>query len=195
MGGNLYVPGNASPAAKANILNDPESADLVLQAPWPVTMCGLDVTHRITMTPADLDRIADIDTPPGRHLARILPFYRSFYETHVGSNGIYVHDSTTISWLRHPDAFTVEELPLAVDTGSGIGRGKLWPYRANQEGESGGTDPGSGVPALGAARRPVTYCTGVDARRVVEAEIAVLDRGFDSGSGADTDNGARTAGA
>jgi len=180
MGGNLYVPGNASPAAEANILNDPESADLVLQAPWPVTMCGLDVTHRITMTPADLDRIAGIDTPRGRHLARILPFYREFYETHVGSNGIYVHDSTTISWLRHPDAFTVEELPLTVDTGDGIGRGKLWPLPEPPEGESGGADRAA-VPAPGSARRPVTYCTGVDARRVVNAEIGVLETGAGAG--------------
>ncbi|MFP4210793.1 MAG: nucleoside hydrolase [Alkalispirochaeta sp.] len=191
MGGNLYVPGNASPAAEANTLNDPESADLVLQAPWPVTMCGLDVTHTITMTPADLDRIAGIDTPEGRHLARILPFYHAFYATHVGSNGIYVHDSTTISWLRHPDAFTVEKLPLTVETGDGVGRGKLRPFPVRTRDGGGDTDEGStgvtdgGVEPVaeptagsrlpGDERRPVTYCTGADARRLVEAEIAVLE--------------------
>lgn len=156
MGGNLHVPGNASPAAEANILNDPEAADLVLGAPWPVTLCGLDVTHRITMTPADLDRIMRVDGAMGNHLARIVPFYRAFYEANGGSNGIYVHDSTTISYLLHPDKFTTERTPVRVDTGNGIGRGKTWPSRET-------------------VRPAVTVCLGAEERFLVEAEIATLE--------------------
>ncbi|MFO8041588.1 MAG: nucleoside hydrolase [Alkalispirochaeta sp.] len=165
MGGNVHVPGNASATAEANILNDPEAADIVLSADWPVTICGLDVTHRITMSPDDLQRIYRIDTPVGRHLAQIVPFYHAFYEKHVGSSGIYVHDSTTISYLRHPDAFTVEQRPLVVDTGHGIGRGKTWPVVLGDE--AGRSE---------AARRPpVTICLDADARRLVDEEIAVLE--------------------
>nr|MDA3951218.1 nucleoside hydrolase [Spirochaeta sp.] len=164
MGGNVYVSGNASPAAEANVLSDPEAADIVLSAEWPVTMCGLDVTHRITMTPADLERIFRISTPAAQHLARIVPFYRAFYEANVSGDGIYVHDSTTISFLLHPDAFETETLALQVDTSDGIGRGKLWPRR-DARGQSAGA-------------RAVTICRDVDARRVVEAEIAALERGL-----------------
>jgi len=162
MGGNVHVAGNASPAAEANILNDPEAADLVLAAPWPLTLCGLDVTHRIVMTPADLDRIARVNSPAGRHLARILPYYRAFYETHVGSDGIYVHDSTTISRLLHPDAFETEAPALRVDTGDGVGRGKTWVTRE--------TD-----------RPPVTVCVGADSRRLVNAEIKTLEHTAQAG--------------
>ncbi|MFW5828052.1 MAG: nucleoside hydrolase [Alkalispirochaeta sp.] len=166
MGGNVHVPGNASATAEANILNDPEAADIVLSADWPVTICGLDVTHRITMSPADLERIYRIPSPVGRHLAQIVPFYHNFYETSVGSDGIYVHDSTTISYLLHPDAFTVEHHALAVDTAMGIGRGKTWPIVHGDE---------AGRSAL--ARRPaVTVCVDADARRLVEGEIATLER-------------------
>jgi inosine-uridine nucleoside N-ribohydrolase len=166
MGGNVHVPGNASATAEANILNDPEAADIVFSAEWPVTICGLDVTHRITMSPDDLKRIYQIDSPVGRHLARIVPFYHAFYESHVGSDGIYVHDSTTISYLLHPEAFSVERVPLVVDTGHGIGRGKTWPVVLRDE--AGRSD---------AARRPpVTVCLDADSRRLVESEISVLEQ-------------------
>jgi inosine-uridine nucleoside N-ribohydrolase len=46
MGGNALVPGNATPAAEANIHNDPEAADIVFAADWAVTMVGLDVTDK-----------------------------------------------------------------------------------------------------------------------------------------------------
>ena len=46
MGGNVFRGGNASPAAEANIINDPEAADIVFGATCPVVMAGLDVTSR-----------------------------------------------------------------------------------------------------------------------------------------------------
>ncbi|HKK47589.1 MAG TPA: nucleoside hydrolase [Alkalispirochaeta sp.] len=166
MGGNVHVPGNASAAAEANILNDPEAADIVLSADWPVTICGLDVTHRITMSPDDLQRLYRIDSPVGRHLAKIVPFYHAFYETSVGSDGIYVHDSTTISYLLHSEAFSVQRWPLVVDISDGFGRGKTWPIISGDE---------AGRSKL--AQRPtVTVCVDADARRLVEAEIAALER-------------------
>ena len=171
MGGNVHVGGNASTAAEANILNDPEAADIVFSAPWPVTICGLDVTHRILMTPDDLERAYRVDSPVGRHLARIVPFYHAFYEKHVGSNGIYVHDSTTISYLLHPDAFVTESHRLLVDTGSGVGRGKTWPVATRDE---------AGRVAGSVTRPEITVCVDADARRVVEAEIAALERAADS---------------
>jgi inosine-uridine nucleoside N-ribohydrolase len=157
MGGNVYAPGNASPTAEANILNDPEAAEIVLAADWPVTLIGLDVTHRIEMTPADLQRMYRIDSARGRLLAQIVPSYHAFYEKHVGSTGIYVHDSTTISFLRHPDAFTTQSVPVVVDTSDGVSRGKTWPMPRATE------------------RRAVTVATDADARRLIEAEMTVLE--------------------
>ena len=47
MGGNAFCPGNASPSGEANILNDPEAADIVFGAECPIVMAGLDVTHQV----------------------------------------------------------------------------------------------------------------------------------------------------
>ena len=66
MGGAAFRGGNASPAAEANILNDPEGADIVFGADCPIVMAGLDVTESIMMTGADLARIATFDNVRAR---------------------------------------------------------------------------------------------------------------------------------
>ncbi|WP_291414649.1 nucleoside hydrolase [Actinophytocola sp.] len=111
MGGNALVPGNATPAAEANMLNDPEAADVVFGARWPVTMVGLDVTHKANLRGADLDRITAADTPAGRHLARALPLYRAFMERTNGLDGIYTHDPSEVAYLIDPTAFRTEAWP------------------------------------------------------------------------------------
>ena len=41
MGGTALAPGNVSAVAEANIWNDPEAAEIVFNAGWPVTMVGV----------------------------------------------------------------------------------------------------------------------------------------------------------
>ena len=77
MGGNAFVGGNASPAAEANILNDPEAADIVFGADCSIVMAGLDVTEQTLMTSADIARISTFDNPRAQHLAAIMPFYQT----------------------------------------------------------------------------------------------------------------------
>src|SRR5260221_4950143 len=79
MGGSAFGPGNATPAAEANTHNDPEAADVVFGASWPVTMAGLDVTERTIMTPEHLSLYKTFDNPMAQHIARILPFYVGFF--------------------------------------------------------------------------------------------------------------------
>lgn len=165
MGGNVHSRGNATMAAEANIVNDPEAAEIVFSAPWDVTICGLDVTHRILMTPADLQRIYRIDSPVGRYLSAIVPFYHRFYTEEVGCDGIYVHDSTTLSYLLRPDLFRTERHVLVVDTGDGVGRGKTWPVK---------TKDAAGRDARYHNRPFVTVCVDVDSRSVIETQIADL---------------------
>ena len=128
MGGNAFCPGNASPSAEANIRNDPEAADVVFGAGWPITMVGLDVTNEVLLTDDDLAVLHTINTPQGRHLSLINPFYRAFLGTRLETKGIVVHDSTAIAYLLAPDLFTVVRAPVRVETGGSFSRGKTWPY-------------------------------------------------------------------
>jgi len=165
MGGAAFAPGNSSPAAEANIMNDPEAADLVFGAECPIVMAGLDVTERTIMTGEQIASLADIPNPRAQLAACILPFYRDFHMTVGGLDGIHVHDSTCISYLIAPHLYGTQRHPIRVDTGDGVGRGKTWPSVRHHF-----------RPGPWADRHPVTILTEVDAVAVVELELERLAR-------------------
>lgn len=163
MGGNAFSAGNASPTAEANIINDPEAADIAFGADCPIVMCGLDVTERTFMSDAQIAAMGRVDNPRAQHLARILPHYRDFYFRRLGMAGIWVHDSTTITYLLAPQLYEAVSMPIRVDTSHGISRGKTWAARGSSDRE-----------APWAGRRPVTILTAVDADAAVELELSRL---------------------
>jgi len=158
MGGNALVPGNATPTAEANIMNDPEAADVVFGARWPVTMVGLDVTEKVVMSGKRIDAVTAPDTPPARLLRSAIPLYRRFLERVSDIDGIYLHDPTAAAYLIEPGLFRTERWPLRVET-QGFSRGKTWP-------NLGGTD--DEAPAAWQGRPLVNVCVDVDAAGVVD---------------------------
>ncbi len=165
MGGNAFVGGNASPAAEANILNDPEAADIVFGADCQIVMAGLDVTEQTVMSSSDVAQFASFTNARAQHLAAIVPFYENFYRGRLGLDGIHVHDSSTISYLLAPELYTWVEFPIRVDCGNSFCRGKTQPAEHVSDHET-----------EWSARRPVRILTGVDGRAVVDLELARLRR-------------------
>ena len=166
MGGAAFVPGNSSPAAEANIMNDPEAADIVFGADCPIVMCGLDVTEATIMSSAQIDSLGASDTARAQMAAAILPYYRDFHVSHGGPDGIHVHDSTCISYLLAPQHYKAVQHPVRVDTGSSVSRGKTLAATRRLRPDS---------PWLG--RRDVTILTEVDSAAVVALELERLTVG------------------
>jgi purine nucleosidase len=84
MGGAANGIGNMSAVAEANIWKDPEAARMVFEAPWPITMVGLDVTMRTILDESAIARIADSDHPKARFATSILRHYLDFYQSVLG---------------------------------------------------------------------------------------------------------------
>lgn len=124
MGGAALAPGNATPAAEANIIHDPEAAAAVFRAPWPIIMAGLDVTMQVRLTP-ERESVLEGGGPAARYLARILRAYGDFYSSTVfGHWGAAIHDPVAVAAAA--GLLTVRlapTVPVEVDCTQGPSRG------------------------------------------------------------------------
>ena len=126
MGGAVWTGGNVTPAAEANIWQDPHAAAEVLAANWPVTLVGLDVTEQVRCTPQDFDTIADGAPMTGGFLRAAVEFYFAFHRETAGFTGCYMHDPTAVLTISAPHLFKAEELPIEVVTdGAEAGRTRI----------------------------------------------------------------------
>ncbi|MFB2550247.1 nucleoside hydrolase [Ensifer soli] len=160
MGGAFDVPGNVTPAAEANIHGDPEAADAVFTAPWPVVAVGLDVTMRTVMTRAALATIAEAGGARARLLADISAFYIGFYEGIV-DDGMVVHDSCACAYVVAPELFSTRSGAVRVVCG-GIADGMTV---QKPDGRRFGPSDWDGRPSQ-------SVCTGIDA----DAVLALIAR-------------------
>ena len=162
MGGNAQSPGNATPTAEANILNDPEAADIVFSAQCEITMVGLDVTNNVFMNEEQVVTLGSFDNDKSKHIGKINPFYFDFLKNFFQDNGMPVHDSSAITYLVHPEYFETLSYPIKVET-KGISRGKTWMgigISDNEEGLGERLKPWKN-------RRKVNICIGVDSQKVI----------------------------
>lgn len=125
MGGAIHHPGNVTPAAEANIDNDPESARSVLRAGWDVTLVPLDATMTELLTERHRHRLTACGTPAARFAAGILRHYLDFYESTVfGRRVAACHDPLAAAIAAGDVAPTLAPaVDVDVDTGDGPGRG------------------------------------------------------------------------
>ncbi|MFI1255074.1 nucleoside hydrolase [Streptomyces netropsis] len=106
MGGAVVEPGNVTPLGEANIVHDPEAADLVLSADWPLTLVTVDATMRTWLEPSDLARLEAVTSPAGVFVRDALRHYVRFYGEHYDRRGCPLHDPTAAVVLVDPTAAT-----------------------------------------------------------------------------------------
>ena len=115
MGGSIEG-GNATPAAEANIYNDPEAAKIVFESGIPITMVGLGATHQTLLTRSHTAALAESQSPIARYVARLADFYLAFSES-VGFEGSALHDPLAVG-LAVDSSLAKESRPMhiAVET-------------------------------------------------------------------------------
>ncbi|MDE1184096.1 nucleoside hydrolase [Paraburkholderia sp.] len=110
------VLGNVTPAAEANILGDPDAADIVFGAAWPVAIVGLDVTQNTIMSTDYLASIRDRGGAAGQFVWDVSRHYEQFHRDSAQLAGIYVHDSSAVAYLVAPQLYTTRSGPVRVLT-------------------------------------------------------------------------------
>jgi len=125
MGGAAKAPGNVTPVAEANIFNDPDAADRVLSADWPLTLVPLDVTMENVIEEADRERLLTADRPLPRALGRMLDLYFTFYVDGFGRRCAPLHDPLAAAVAAGgATPVTAPTVQVVVDTSDGPGRGQ-----------------------------------------------------------------------
>jgi purine nucleosidase len=110
MGGAVRGPGNFGlPYAEHNMRCDPEAAQLVLSAGAPSTLVPLDVTMRVTIDRAGLERIRAAGTPFDEGVAQHVVLYPRF----AARGATYLHDPLAAAILTRRDL--VDLTPLHID--------------------------------------------------------------------------------
>jgi purine nucleosidase len=156
MGGAVTVPGNITAAAEANIFHDPEAAEAVFAAAWPVVLVGLDVTMTAWLGEAELARIEADGRPRGRFAWSILQHYTGFYHSRHGVRGCALHDPAAAMLLVDPGLADYADWAVRVELGGDLTRGMTLADRRGYPEEP------------GAASRPVIrVATRIDRERLV----------------------------
>jgi purine nucleosidase len=161
MGGAFAVPGNVTPHAEANIGHDPEAAQLVMSAGWPLRVVALDVTHATLLRSPELARLAAGESDVARFAWSILQFYLDVYERRVGERACPVHDGLAATLLLEPELATWERHVVDVELGQGRTRGATLVDR--RWGEPPRTD-----------RVPVDVAVAVDREEAIAGLLAAL---------------------
>ncbi len=135
MGGNALGPGNATPAAEANVWNDAEAADFVFGGHPAggqtrhrprLAMVGLDVTREVVMSGEEVAALSRAASDTAHHLGAVVSKYLSFFRHTHDRDGIVLHDPTAVVYLIDRGLFKTERWPLRVEV-EGLSRGKTWP--------------------------------------------------------------------
>jgi purine nucleosidase len=161
MGGAFDHPGNVTSHAEANIWHDPEAAELVFAADWPVMLVPLDATHPTAVDGAWLDRLAAMPGDIARFASQILEFYVTAYEPALGGRGAVIHDALAAMLAVDPSLGEYAERPVRVELRGEHTRGAtLWDRRP--------------PPAAGPGRPAVRVAVRADADAFRERLLASL---------------------
>ncbi len=131
MGGAIDL-GNWTPAAEFNIWVDPHAADIVFRAACvpgadrtgiPLTMIGLEVTHRAWLTDEHADFLRDTGDV-GAFVAELLDHFVGFHQDRFGWEGAPIHDAVTIAHLIDPTLVTTLPMNVQIETESALCSGR-----------------------------------------------------------------------
>ncbi len=111
MGGSI-TGGNSTAAAEANIYNDPEAAQIVFQAGWPVTMVGLDVGDKTLLSPKYLEQLGQTHGPVNDFIYQVA-HYLIDLSAQFGISGTPMYDPLAVGVAI--DATLVKAPPMHVD--------------------------------------------------------------------------------
>ena len=127
MGGAVTVPGNVSGVATANLHEDPEAAAIVYRSGASIAQVGLDVCNRVTVSPAQLEAIAEAGSLATQLLSEATAYLRQAYirTGRIGPDeGVRYNDMPAVGYAVNPGLFTTRPAFVEIETHSELTKGQ-----------------------------------------------------------------------
>lgn len=122
MGGSISG-GNVTGAAEANIYNDPEAAQIVFQAGWPLTMVGLDVGDKTLLSQKYLDDLGRTHGPVNDFVYSVAKFLVEL-SAKYGSDGTPMYDPLAVGVAIDSTLVNAPAMHVDVETRGEFTRGE-----------------------------------------------------------------------
>ncbi len=127
MGGSLSG-GNITPAAEFNVYVDPEAARVVFQSGIPITMVGLDVTRKTSLTEEHVRVLEAAQNPISQAAAKIGRNSINHNREQGFLVGPNMHDSLAVAGFLDPSLLTFREYYIDVETAGELTAGETLGY-------------------------------------------------------------------
>jgi purine nucleosidase len=114
MGGS-YTRGNVTPEAEFNVYADPEAAEVVFRADWPVTMVGLDLTHQALADTQLRERVRAVGGAISTFILDIWDFVTMTFADPLQFEFPAVHDACCVAAVIDPSVITTEKADVRVE--------------------------------------------------------------------------------
>jgi pyrimidine-specific ribonucleoside hydrolase len=144
--GGAIAEGNMTPAAEFNVWADPEAAQQVYHCGLPVTMIGLDVTHRAVTTPALQTRLRELGNV-GAFVADLVDFFAVYHRETYGWEGAPIHDAVAVAYVVSPGLVETVPRNVEVELESELCRGRTVVDRWQRTDRERNADVGIGLDA------------------------------------------------
>ncbi len=122
MGGSISG-GNVNAVAEANIYNDPEAAQIVFQAGWPLTMVGLEVGDKALFTRKYLAELGQSHGPVNDFIVSVAKFMVGLSQK-FGASGSPMYDPSAVAVAIDATLVKVQEMHVDVETRGEFTRGE-----------------------------------------------------------------------
>jgi len=121
--GGAITGGNVNAAAEANIYNDPEAAQIVFQAGWPLTMVGLDVGDKTLFSQRYLDQLGQTHGPVNDFIHAVGKYLVDL-SAQFGSPGSPMYDPLAVGVAIDATLVKAPEMHVDVETRGEFTRGE-----------------------------------------------------------------------
>lgn len=121
--GSAVYTGNVLPTVEANLLADPEAAQIVLRSGVKVLLCSMDATNGAYVTFEDREKFRLANNRVSAFFYETLKSYSDHYENLLLKEGSPLHDVVPVAWLIDPALVKTKAYYVEVDLNGYYTRG------------------------------------------------------------------------